>query len=175
MVEAVDERGYAATTISDLVSRAGVSRRSFYEHFHNKDECLLATYDTIVARLGRRLVRADSPEAAWSERMEIFIRTLFEAASDRPDAARLVCVEMGAAGPAGVQRWAQDAERLQRLIVDGFAQAPGLGAVPQPVARAIVGALRKILHSRVRGTRSSRALKAELLRLVPDLLAWSAR
>jgi AcrR family transcriptional regulator len=174
MVEAVDERGYAATTISDLVSRAGVSRRSFYEHFHNKDECLLATYDTIVVRLGRRLSRADRPQEGWDRRMETFIRTLFEAASDRPDAARLVCVEMGAAGPAGVQRWAHDAERLQRLVVDGYAQAPGAGTIPQPVARAIVGALRKILHSRVRGTRSSRALKTELLGLVPDLLAWIA-
>jgi AcrR family transcriptional regulator len=174
MVEAVDERGFAATTISDLVSRAGVSRRSFYEHFHNKDECLLATYDTIVVRLIRRLDRADNPAKGWNERMETFIRTLFAAAGDRPDAARLVCVEMGAAGPAGVQRWAQDAERLQRLIVDGFAQAPGDGTIPEPVARAIVGAVRKILHSRVGGTRSSRALKTQLRQLVPDLLAWIA-
>lgn len=174
MVEAIDERGFAATTISDLVSRAGVSRRSFYEHFHNKDECLLATYDTIVVRLIRRLERSDDPAKDWNERMETFIRTLFAAAGDRPDAARLVCVEMGAAGPAGVQRWAQDAERLQRLIVDGFARAAGAGTIPEPVARAIVGAVRKILHSRVGGTRSSRALKAQLLQLVPDLLAWIA-
>jgi AcrR family transcriptional regulator len=174
MVEAVDERGFAATTISDLVSRAGVSRRSFYEHFHNKDECLLATYDTIVVRLIRRLERADDPAKDWDERMETFIRTLFAAAGDRPDAARLVCVEMGAAGPAGVQRWAQDAERLQHLIVDGFARAPGAGTIPEPVARAIVGTVRKILHSRVGGTRSSRALKTQLLQLVPDLLAWIA-
>jgi AcrR family transcriptional regulator len=174
MVEAVEERGYAATTISDLVTRAGVSRRSFYEHFHNKDECLLATYDTIVARLIRRLDRADDPAKEWRERMETFIRTLFEAAGDRPDAARLVCVEMGAAGPAGVRRWAKDAERLQHLIVDGFARAPGAGTIPEPVARAIVGAVRKILHSRVREARSSRALKGELLRLVPDLLGWIA-
>jgi AcrR family transcriptional regulator len=174
MVEAVDERGFAATTISDLVTRAGVSRRSFYEHFHNKDECLLATYDTIIARLIRRLARADDPAMGWDERMETFLRTLFDAAGDRPDAARLVCVEMGAAGPAGVQRWAQDAERLQHLLVDGYARAPGGGTIPEPVARAIVGAVRKILHSRVGGTRSNRALKGELLRIVPDLLAWIA-
>jgi AcrR family transcriptional regulator len=174
MVEAVEERGFAATTISDLVERAGVSRRSFYEHFHNKDECLLATYDTIVARLIRRLARADDPTMEWDERMETFIRTLFDAAGDRPDAARLVCVEMGAAGPVGVQRWAQDAERLQRLLVDGFSRAPGAGTIPDPVARAIVGTVRKILHSRVRSARSSRALKGELLRLVPDLLGWIA-
>ena len=54
MVEAVNERGFVATTISDLVTRAGISRRSFDEHFQNKEECLLATYDTIVEHLEGR-------------------------------------------------------------------------------------------------------------------------
>ncbi|HEY2142253.1 MAG TPA: TetR/AcrR family transcriptional regulator [Solirubrobacteraceae bacterium] len=174
MVEAVDERGFAATTISDLVSRAGVSRRSFYEHFHNKDECLLATYDVVVERLERRLVDAYDSVDGWNERLETYIRTLFEAAIERPDLARLVCVEMGAAGPAGVERWAEGAKRLERFILDGFEQATGEGTVPQPVARAIVGALRKILYTRVQRARSSRALKGELLKLVPSLVDWIA-
>jgi AcrR family transcriptional regulator len=174
MVQAVDEQGFAATTISDLVTRAGVSRRSFYEHFHNKDECLLATYDAITVRLRRRLVNAAGPVEDWNERLETLIRTLFEAAVDRPDAARLVCVEMGAAGPAGVRRWAEGAARLERFLVDGFARAPGPGTIPNPVARAIVGALRKVLYTRVRQAKSSRTLKAELLKLVPDLVAWIA-
>ena len=44
MIKAVNDNGFVATTISDLVAGAGVSRRSFYEHFANKEECLLATY-----------------------------------------------------------------------------------------------------------------------------------
>jgi AcrR family transcriptional regulator len=172
MVECIDERGFAATTIFELVSRARISRRSFYEHFHNKDECLLATYDTVIARLNRRLQAAYDPVESWPEQLEALIRELFAAAGERPDLARLVCVEMGAAGPVGVQRWADGAERLQRFIIEGFARAPGPGTVPEPVARAIVGALRKILHSRVRGARSGKALKAELAGLVPDLVHW---
>jgi len=119
MVECVSEQGYVATTISELVSRARISRRSFYEHFHNKDECLLATYDTVVERLGRRLANAQDSSVEWNEQLEAFIRTLFDAAGDRPDAAKLVCVEMAAAGPVGVQRWADGAERLQRYIGGG--------------------------------------------------------
>ena len=46
-----------ATTISDLVAGAGVSRRSFYEHFENKEECLLATYDELIGRLTARISR----------------------------------------------------------------------------------------------------------------------
>jgi AcrR family transcriptional regulator len=163
-----------ATTISDLVSRAGISGRSFYEHFQNKEECLLAAYDTIVKRLTRRLIAAADSAESWPEQLEALLRELFEAAGDRPDLARLVCVEMGAAGTLGVQRWAQDADALQRFITDGFKRAPGRGTIPDPVARAFVGALRRILYSRVRSERSSRALKGELLKLLPDLLGWIA-
>jgi AcrR family transcriptional regulator len=174
MVECVDEHGYVATTISELVTRAGISRRSFYEHFRNKDECLLATYDTVIGRLVRRLEAAHDPDDEWSGQMETFIRTLFDAAGDRPDAARLVCVEMGAAGPVGVRRWADGAERLQRYIVEGFARAPGPGTVPDPVARAIVGAVRRILYTRVGSGRSNKSLRADLAKLIPELLAWIA-
>jgi AcrR family transcriptional regulator len=171
-IHAINERGFVATTISDLVARAGVSRRSFYEHFENKEECLLATYDALIERLTARIVEAYDPKDEWIDQIEGVVRALFEASSDRPDAARLVCVEMGAAGPVGIERWARDAEFLTAFITSVFEHAPGDGAVPQPVARAIVGALRTILYSRVRRERSSRSLKAELQKLTPDIVSW---
>jgi AcrR family transcriptional regulator len=173
-IHAINERGFVATTISDLVARAGVSRRSFYEHFENKEECLLATYDALIERLTARIVEAYNPKDEWIDQIEAIVRALFEASSDRPDAARLVCVEMGAAGPVGIERWARDADLLARFITSVFEQAPGDGAVPAPVARAIVGALRTILYSRVRRERSSRSLKVELQKLTPDIVAWIA-
>jgi AcrR family transcriptional regulator len=173
-IQAVNERGFVATTISDLVARAGVSRRSFYEHFENKEECLLATYDALIARLTARIVEAYDPEDEWIDQIESIVRALFEASSDRPDAARLVCVEMGAAGPVGIERWARDAEQLTTFIMAVFEQAPGEGTVPRPIARAIVGALRTILYSRVRRDRSSRSLKLELQKLTPDVVTWIA-
>ena len=109
-----------ATTISDLVASAGVSRRSFYEHFENKEECLLATYDALIERLTARIAEAYNPEDEWIDQIEAIVRALFEASSDRPDAARLVCVEMGAAGPVGIERWARDAERLTAFITSVF-------------------------------------------------------
>lgn len=172
MIQAVNDRGFVATTISDLVAGAGVSRRSFYEHFANKEECLLATYDALIGRLIERIAENYSPETDWREQIDGIVRAVFEASSDRPDAARLVSVEMGAAGPVGIERWARNAEQLSRFIGGVFERAPGEGGIPEPVARAIVGALRTILYSRVRRGRSSRALKTELQKLTPDLVAW---
>jgi AcrR family transcriptional regulator len=171
-IKAVNERGFVATTISDLVAGAGVSRRSFYEHFENKEECLLATYDALIERLTARIVEAYDPEDEWTQQIDAIVRGLFEASSDRPDAARLISVEMGAAGPVGIQRWARDAELLTSFFVAVFEQAPGEGSVPRPMARAIVGALRTILYSRVRRERSSRSLKIELQKLTQDVVAW---
>jgi AcrR family transcriptional regulator len=171
-IKAVNERGFVATTISDLVANAGVSRRSFYEHFENKEECLLATYDALIGRLTARIGEAYDPKDDWTDQIEAIVRALFEASSDRPDAARLVSVEMGAAGPIGIERWARDAELLTAFFTSVFEHAPGEGSIPAPVARAIVGALRTILYSRVRRERSSRSLKLELQKLTPDVVAW---
>jgi AcrR family transcriptional regulator len=173
-IQSVNERGFVATTISDLVAGAGVSRRSFYEHFQNKEECLLATYDALIGRLTARIAEAYDPRDEWIDQIEAIVRALFEASSDRPDAARLVCVEMGAAGPVGIERWARDAEQLSAFITNVFEHAPGEGSIPAPIARAIVGGLRTILYSRVRRERSSRSLKVELQKLTPDIVAWIA-
>jgi AcrR family transcriptional regulator len=175
MVQAVNERGVVATTISDLVARAGISRRTFYEHFENKEDCLLATYDAVVETEVQRLLGVyTAGQDGWLGQLEAMIRALFDAIADRPDAARLICVEMGASGAIGVQRWADGAARFERFVSTGFEQAPGPGALPEPVARAIVGALRKIIYSRVRAERSSKSLKIEFARIVPDLMEWIA-
>jgi AcrR family transcriptional regulator len=174
MVQAVSERGVVATTISDLVARAGISRRTFYEHFDNKEDCLLATYDAVVEGVVQQLLVVYASTDGWLEQLEAMIRALFAAIAERPDAARLICVEMGASGAVGVERWADGAARFERFISRGFEQSPGAGTIPDPVARAIVGALRKIIYSRVRAEHSSKSLKLELMRVVPDLMAWIA-
>jgi AcrR family transcriptional regulator len=172
MIKAVDERGFVATTISDLVENAGVSRRTFYEHFENKEQCLLLTYDMLVETLTTRLATVDASAGQGVQRLEAILEALFDAAVQRPDAARLVCVELAATGPPGVERWAQGSERLARFIGQVFAEADGAGGIPEPVAQAIVGAVRKILYSRVRRKRSSRALRTELNKLLPQLISW---
>lgn len=175
MVQAINERGFVATTISDLVTRAGVSRRSFYEHFESKDECLLEAFDASAARLRERIVEANGSRADyadWREQIAVAVRALFEATVNRPDAARLVCIEVGAAGAPGLERWARGTAQFERFVTAVFDAAPGEGTIADPVAKAFVGALRKILYSRVAAGQSGKALQAELERLVPELIEW---
>jgi AcrR family transcriptional regulator len=172
LLEIVNERGFAGATISALVQRAGISRSSFYEHYENKEQCLLAAFDDSVERLTRRMLAGLDPDGEVRDQIEGLLRGLFEATVERPQAARLVCVEVSAAGPAGVQRWAQGAALFEQVIARLFEQAPGEGTIPEPVAKAVVGALRKIVYTRVLGARSKRALRSELERALPGLVGW---
>jgi AcrR family transcriptional regulator len=174
MIECIDERGFVASTISDLVERAGVSRRTFYEHFDNKEECLLATYDVLFGELVRGIGDVETESEDWLAKVEAVLEAIFEVTVRRPDAARLVCVELAAAGPPGIVRWDEGGAMLASYIaheLDG--RSPdAAGCVPDPVARAIVGALRNILFARVRRKRSRRTLRAQLTKVLPELVGW---
>src|ERR1700722_4347028 len=104
LTDVVAEKGYTATTVSNVSARAGVSRKAFYEHFANKEACLLETYDEIVASGMRRIARTYGDLGALSEGAQSGIGALFELAIENPNVLRLVMVEIGAAGPAGVAR-----------------------------------------------------------------------
>src|SRR5205807_8515378 len=58
MVDAVAEKGYRSATAADLTARTGTSRKTFYQHFANKQECFLSAYDQVSARAVRRMERA---------------------------------------------------------------------------------------------------------------------
>ncbi len=167
MIDAVGEKGYRATTISDVVGRAGVSRKTFYEHFANKQECLLATFDMISEDGRRRAIDAYDQAEGLQEGVEGAIRALFEATIDNPAAARLNMVEIVAAGPAGIERRERAVEEYRNFVRGMLQQGPDDGTVPEEVVRAVVGGLNRILYSRVR-----HGQRAELRKLVPDLMRW---
>jgi AcrR family transcriptional regulator len=177
MIDSIGEKGYRATTIADLVGRAGVSRKTFYEHFANKQECLLATFDVIAADGRRRAIEAyqqargeDRGTGDLVERgVEAALRALFEATIDNPGAARLNMVEIVAAGPAGIARRESAVQEYRNFVRSILQQGSGggEGTVPATVVRAVVGGLNRILYSRVR-----HGQRAELRQLVPDLMRW---
>ena len=100
MIEAIAARGYEATSVAELSRLAGVSKRTFYEQFANKEACFLATHDMITRCAVAGVVFAhgeeSNREAALHDVFEAFVR----AAADQPKAARLVLVDRVSAGRA---------------------------------------------------------------------------
>src|SRR5580692_735179 len=68
-VRAVDELGWANTTVADVVARSRVSRRTFYELFANREECLSAALEDILGTVARELAGAGLEGVEWRERV----------------------------------------------------------------------------------------------------------
>jgi AcrR family transcriptional regulator len=167
MIDAVAEQGYGKTTVADVIAHAGVSRKTFYRHFANKQDCFLTTYDQISARAIRRVEQAYQGADGWPGRVEAAIRALFEAAIENPGAVRLVLIEINALGPVGIERRERSIVHYERFLRDALELAPGKGAFSGPVVKAVIGGLNRVLYRRI-----LRGKRAELLALIPDLVTW---
>jgi AcrR family transcriptional regulator len=168
MIDSVYEHGFAASTVVDVIDRAGVSRKALYKHFSGKEDCFLAAYELVSAENTRNMERAFEEAEGWPERATAAITALFRAAIDNPEALRLATVEIGALGPAGIERRERSGEQYERFIAEAIELAPGEGNVSPVAAKAMVGGLTRILHRRVSLTQDE-----GLLELVPDLVRWA--
>ena len=168
LIEAIAEDGYRATRVADVIARAGVSRKTFYEHFENKEACLLMTYDLISGEVMRRMELAYRNAEGWPWRAEAAIEALFESAIDNPGALRLALLEIAAVGPTGIERRERSIAGYEQFIREALTLAPGAGAVSDLTLKAVVGGLNRVLYRRVLKTDPD-----ELLALIPELTRWT--
>lgn len=168
MIEAVAASSYGHTSVKQVVMLAGVSRRAFYEQFANKEECFLATLD-LVANQGLAHIASGyrSTDGTLEERLEAALSSFAVAVASNPKGGRLLLVEAPSAGPAGWERLTETLRIFEQLLEAGFAHAPDAAPLPEPVARAIVGGLRRVTFVRLLEQRT-----AELPGLVDEMLSW---
>jgi len=136
IAEVVAVRGYGAATVADVIDCAGVSRKTFYEHFRDKEDCFLAAYDA-----GVELLMATMREAGDDLRPRIaaYLQTL----AAEPALARTFLIEIGAAGPRALER--------RRQVHEAFAAMAG----DAPEALACVGATNELVTREVAGDRTA--------------------
>ena len=152
-----------------MIRRAGVSRKAFYEHFANKEECFLATYDSIAA-VGRRGVsRAFRRAEDLPDSVQAALGELIELAVARPAALRVLMVEIGAAGPAGIERREQLVVRYEDFLRESLGLPAGPGAIPNPILRGVVGGILHVIYTHLR-----RGERKQLRRRLPDLVRWAS-
>jgi len=166
VAEAVAEQGYATTTVADIIARARLSRRTFYEHFTDKEECFLAAYDTVVEQMLTGVGRAyEGGGSEWTRRVYEGLEAFIQYLVDEPAFARMCIVEVVAAGPEA--RGRRDA--AMRVFVDFLepGRAEGLRGVvvPELAADIVVGGIYEIIY-----TRLLRDAADELLGMVPELV-----
>ena len=147
MAEVVASKGYGAVAVRDVIARAGVSRKTFYEHFDNKEECFLAAYDAGVASMLEAIgdaIRAAAPDGPLAIARAGTARYLDTLAA-KPAFARTFLVEVSAAGPAALERRARAHERFAALLATSARAAGGPAGTPSWVFRACVGAINELV------------------------------
>lgn len=150
MARACSEKRYAEVSVADVVSRARVSRSTFYEIFPDKEACFLAAYDAILGRFVSDVIRAcQDPELTWPEQIEIGIETSLKFLAAEPAFARMCIVDMFSAGPAALERYLS-ALRLISVFVDAARERmPGNENVPASVAGMVVGGVAVVIRGEI--------------------------
>jgi AcrR family transcriptional regulator/DNA-binding MarR family transcriptional regulator len=151
MARVARERGVGATTVSDVVARSGVSRRTFYELFEDRDDCFRAAFDQAVEHAARRVVPAYESAGGWRERMRAGLAALLEFLDDEPDLGALCVVDALGAGPAALDRRAEVVRSLVGAVDEGRPEARAGARPTRLTAEGVVGAVLSVLHARLSG------------------------
>lgn len=162
IVRVVADKGYAATTVADVIALAGVSRRTFYEHFAHIEDCFLAAYDDGLQRLLAAVREAlrPLPRDDWRLRAQVAIAAYLDAlAGAPPGAAWTYSIEvLGAGRPALARRagvlaqWVAQWRALQALRAAG---EPGAPMIDDAALLGLVGGIEELVREclRKRGAR----------------------
>lgn len=179
----VAEKGYAATTIADIVAMAHVSKRTFYEHFAGKEECLLALYEHACDGLMKVIRGSGTVDQLWPQRLSVGVAAFLSALDAMPEFSRTLLVEMQGAGERAF-RMRQDtlrgfAQTIVDLVEAGRPANPDLGRMAMPQALALVGGINELLLQAIdpytgppRTDRPFSALHAEVVALISALLTY---
>jgi AcrR family transcriptional regulator len=164
IVDVASLAGYAEMSIEEIIGTAGVSRRTFYDLFSDKDEAFLEAVDQVSSELVERVrtayESADSFAAGVRNGLAAFLHFL----ADEPRYADLLIVEVLAAGPETVARRNRVMDSFAAMVLAGARQLPATRRPPDLAAETIIGGIYEVVFSRVLQGETT-----ELPALLPDL------
>jgi AcrR family transcriptional regulator len=168
MARTVAQRGYAATPVAEVLKAAGVSRRTFYEQFADKEDCFVAAYDAIAALCTERLVVAYHRGDGWEDGIARAYDALLATLAREPAFAHLGVVDVLGAGPLALARREAALRRFARFIDFTRERATTAVTPPRLVGQAIVGGIHELIYSQI-----VRGETATLPQLTDELLHYT--
>lgn len=146
MTEVVAREGYAETTVRKLLAQAGLSRRTYYDLWVDKEDCYLDAYgviaDELTARATAGVERGESPR----DRVRLAVEALAEFCVEQPDAGCTCIVEGLAAGQAARAKRTELIEAIAATIAPALAELRPDAPNPALTARATVGGILELLY-----------------------------
>ncbi len=147
--EVASASGLEAATVGRVCEQAAVSRRTFYELFSDREDCLLAAFDQAIARLAHRVGPVFGAKGSWRERTRAALALVLEQLDAEPDVARLCLVEAGRGGPELLERRRHVLESIAEAVDEGRSQVRAGVGPPPLTAQGVVGGVLSVIHTRL--------------------------
>lgn len=176
MAASVEERGYADTTVAEVVRIARTSRRTFYEHFDDRADCFLALFDATNDALIAAVAEAVDPGASWERQVDQALGTFLDAVAANPGLHRAFVRELPGLGERGAEHQLAGIERFARQLVEivelGRREQPELDAGPLTFDTAImiVGGVRELMAIAAQRGRDVRELRPAIAAAVNGIV-----
>lgn len=175
-VEEAAEKGYNSVTIADIVRRAGTAKRTFYQHFTDKEDCFLQAFDVTSSVLITDLVRAADAVDDPIKRIEVGVGAYIDGMREMPNFAKLFLTESLAAGPVVADRWMNWIDLLADGLIGWRTESrrahPDLPEITRMQAIAVLSAINELLRFEIRrnGVEGIGSIAEELIDLSVALL-----
>jgi AcrR family transcriptional regulator len=176
MAASIEEKGYRDTTVADVVRLARTSRRSFYEHFEDRDACFLALFDATNDAMMRRVAENVDPARSLDEQVDAAVDGYISSVTEQPTLFASFVRELPGLGQAGAQRSGAALERfattLVALVDEAGRAQPGVvrRSLTMDTALIIVGGLRELLVVSVQGGRDLQELRASVVQTTTAIM-----
>ncbi len=158
------ERGWADATVEAIVTRAGMSRRTFYEHFDDLRDCLLTLHDRVTRAAVRAVESAVAAQPDPRERLRLGVTGFLGGIAAFPHIARVMFRVVREAGPEFEPMHERMMARFARLMADGVQVAHEQGLVKEPPDElrvfALISAMEAVAMRFVTRGEESKALDA---------------
>jgi AcrR family transcriptional regulator len=165
LVDTVAERGYNATTVAHITKAASVSRRTFYEHFADKEACFLAAYEMVADHIRDSMQVAAEAFEEWPQKVRAALGTMLSFLAGEPDLARVCMIEPVAAGGEIAARHRASMQGFVEILKAGRPEHSGERPLPEATEATLVGGIVSLIVREINAGRTK-----QLEKLLPDLV-----
>jgi AcrR family transcriptional regulator len=148
-IAAIDELGWGHATVGQIIARAGVSRRTFYDLFANREGCLCSILEDVASLVSGELVAAGLEGLSWRERVRGGLWAILCFLDREPALARVCVVQAQCADPALVGARGEILARLAAVVDEGRVEGTRGAGCTSLTAEGVVGAAFTIVHGRL--------------------------
>jgi AcrR family transcriptional regulator len=165
LVDTVAERGYNATTVAHITKAASVSRRTFYEHFADKEACFLAAYEMVADHIRDSMQVASEAFEDWPQKVCAALGTMLRFLAGEPELARVCMIEPIAAGGEIAARHRSSMQGFVEILKAGRPEHSGERPLPEATEATLVGGIVSLIVREINAGRTE-----QLEALLPDLV-----